>query len=192
MTRMKKGERTRAKIFRTAIKLFREKGYNDVSVDEIAANAEIAKGTFYIYFPSKAHVVAELFEEYDYRYESASKVISSLKTNEEQLMAIICESLQVTVDVIGCDLTKIAYQSQLCLNTKSTDIERPLYKILTQIITRGQKNGEFNQKESADFYAMLIVRNIRGTIYEWCMTNERFDIVAEGYSYMTCVVRLLK
>lgn len=47
----KKGQKTKRKIFNTAMKLFKEKGYDNVTVDEIVAGAEIAKGTFYIYFP---------------------------------------------------------------------------------------------------------------------------------------------
>ncbi len=192
MTLMKKGESTKAKIFETAIKLFREKGYDNVSVEEIVAFAKIAKGTFYIYFPSKAHVVAELFEEYDYRYASAAKEIYSIKSSKEQLAAVVREALLITVDVIGCDLTKVAYQSQLSLATRSTDKDRQLYTILSKIVLEGQKCGEFNNEREAGFYAMLIVRNLRGTIYEWCMTSGEFDLLTEGMDYMNCVMRILK
>lgn len=191
MTLMKKGESTKAKIFETAIKLFREKGYDNVSVEEIVAFAKIAKGTFYIYFPSKAHVVAELFEEYDYRYASAAKEIYSIKSSKEQLAAVVREALLITVDVIGCDLTKVAYQSQLRLATRSTDEDRQLYKILSAIILKGQERMEFNSDKSAGFYAMLIVRNLRGTIYEWCMTSEGFDLLESGYDYMKCILSIL-
>lgn len=188
---MTKGERTKKKLFEIAIKLFKEKGYNNVLVEEIASCANIAKGTFYIYFPSKAYLIAELFEEYDYMYDEMFDEIVCYKTSFEKIMIIIKKALSMTNDEIGYDLTRIAYQYQLELKTKSTDLNRPLYKKLSHIISEGQENKEFNKLESADFYTMLIVRNIRGTIYEWCMSQRAFDIVEIGYDYMKHIIKLL-
>ena len=50
---MKKGEKTKRHIYECAIELFRTKGYDKVSVDEIVKCAGTAKGTFYIYFETK-------------------------------------------------------------------------------------------------------------------------------------------
>ncbi|QSX06282.1 TetR/AcrR family transcriptional regulator [Sedimentibacter sp. zth1] len=188
---MTKGERTKRKIFKIAIKLFKEKGYNNVLVEEIVSCANIAKGTFYIYFPSKSYLVAELFEEYDYMYDDMFDEIVCYKTACEKIMVIVKKALSMTNDEIGYDLTRIAYQSQLELKTKSTDLNRPLYKKLSQIISEGQETKEFNELKSADFYTMLIVRNIRGTIYEWCMSQQSFDIVEHGCDYMKYIIKLL-
>ncbi|NJK33082.1 MAG: helix-turn-helix transcriptional regulator [Deltaproteobacteria bacterium] len=48
----KKG-RKRAAILDVATRLFGEKGYRDTSMDEIAAEVGVAKGTLYLYFPQK-------------------------------------------------------------------------------------------------------------------------------------------
>jgi AcrR family transcriptional regulator len=42
-----------AEILQAARKVFAEKGFNETTVDEIAAAAGIAKGTVYLYFPGK-------------------------------------------------------------------------------------------------------------------------------------------
>lgn len=187
-----KGEKTKNKIFKIAIKLFKEKGYNNVPVEEIATCANIAKGTFYIYFPSKSHLVAELFEEYDYMYDQKFSEISYYDTSYEKVMAIIKIALSMTNNEIGYDLTRIAYQNQLEFKTKSTDLSRPLYKKLSLIISEGQKNNEFNNLNTADFYTMMIVRNLRGTIYEWCMTQCIFDIEEHGIEYMKNILKFLQ
>lgn len=62
----KKGEQTKRKIFAIAMRLFKEKGYDNVTVDEIVKEAEIAKGTFYIYFPTKAHIVGKIFPRHPF------------------------------------------------------------------------------------------------------------------------------
>ncbi len=50
--------RTRARLTDAALRLMSERGINATSVSEIAAAAELANGTFYLYFKDKAEIVA--------------------------------------------------------------------------------------------------------------------------------------
>ena len=50
--------RTRGRLTEAAIRLMSERGINATSVSEIAAAAELANGTFYLYFRDKAEIVA--------------------------------------------------------------------------------------------------------------------------------------
>ena len=50
--------RTRARLTDAALRLMSERGINATSVSEIAAAAELANGTFYLYFRDKAEIVA--------------------------------------------------------------------------------------------------------------------------------------
>src|SRR5438445_12355701 len=51
---------TRARIFAAAVRLFAEHGYADTTVDRIAREAGVAKGTFFVHFATKDAVVTEL------------------------------------------------------------------------------------------------------------------------------------
>lgn len=53
-----KRARTRARLTDAALRLMSERGINATSVSEIAAEAELANGTFYLYFRDKAEIVA--------------------------------------------------------------------------------------------------------------------------------------
>jgi AcrR family transcriptional regulator len=64
--RERKKERTRALIAETARRLFVERGFEAVSVQEIARGAEVSEATVYNYFPTKEDLVyhkLEAFEE---------------------------------------------------------------------------------------------------------------------------------
>ncbi len=52
--------RTRARLTEAALKLMSERGISATSVSEIAAAAELANGTFYLYFKDKAEIVASV------------------------------------------------------------------------------------------------------------------------------------
>jgi len=50
-------------ILQAAQDVLIEKGYHEMSMDEIAARVGISKGTVYLHFPSKEDLVAALFEQ---------------------------------------------------------------------------------------------------------------------------------
>ena len=61
--RERKKARTRAAIQHEALRLFREKGYEETTVDQIAEAVEISPSTFFRYFGTKEDVV--LTDDYD-------------------------------------------------------------------------------------------------------------------------------
>ena len=56
--RIAKRTRTRARLTEAALRLMAERGINGTSVSEIAAEAALANGTFYLYFRDKTEIVA--------------------------------------------------------------------------------------------------------------------------------------
>jgi AcrR family transcriptional regulator len=61
--RERKKAKTRLEIQRRALRLFREQGYEQTPVTQIAAEAEVSESTFFRYFPTKESVV--LWDDFD-------------------------------------------------------------------------------------------------------------------------------
>jgi AcrR family transcriptional regulator len=57
-----KGEQTRRHIYETALELFREKGFDATTMQQIAERAEVAKSAAYYYFPSKEAIIQAYYE----------------------------------------------------------------------------------------------------------------------------------
>ncbi|MER7706066.1 TetR family transcriptional regulator [Kitasatospora sp. NPDC097605] len=62
--RERKKRQTAIRIWRTAIALFAERGFDEVSVAEIAAAAEVSKMTVFNYFPTKEDLVLGPMEQH--------------------------------------------------------------------------------------------------------------------------------
>ncbi|GMX61694.1 TetR/AcrR family transcriptional regulator [Paenibacillus elgii] len=60
MLRASRKQELKERIFAQSIELFKEKGFDNVTVEEITQACGIAKGTFYNYFPKKEAVLLHL------------------------------------------------------------------------------------------------------------------------------------
>lgn len=61
--RERKKARTRAELQRHALRLFRDRGYAETTVDDIAAAADVSRSTFFRYFAGKEQAV--LYDDVD-------------------------------------------------------------------------------------------------------------------------------
>src|SRR5271155_5200174 len=55
--RQRRGAETRERLFRAALDLFAKKGFAETTVEDITEAADVGKGTFFNYFPSKDHIL---------------------------------------------------------------------------------------------------------------------------------------
>ncbi len=83
--RERKKRRTHATLSETAIALFLERGYDQVSVAEIAAAAEVSKRTLFAYFPSKDDLVLHRFADHE---DEAARVVRGRRPGEAPLDAL--------------------------------------------------------------------------------------------------------
>jgi AcrR family transcriptional regulator len=68
--RERKRAEAKANVAQVAIALFAERGFADVSVDEICAAADVAPRSFFRYFPAKADVLLEPVREISAQLEA--------------------------------------------------------------------------------------------------------------------------
>jgi AcrR family transcriptional regulator len=67
VSRAEKKDATRTRVWGTAMRLFDEQGYDETSVEDIVREARVARGTFYVHFPTKDDVLVELIRRNDAR-----------------------------------------------------------------------------------------------------------------------------
>ena len=104
---------TKEKLLDTALEMFWMESYRSVSIDDICKKANVKKGSFYHYFPSKADFAIEVF---DYLWNSyrnfLNQAFSPLLSPEERLHAYAemvyaqqKEKMDETGKVPGCPYT---------------------------------------------------------------------------------------
>ena len=90
--------RTKRKIFETAMKLFSEKGYEATSIEEITATMGVAKGTLYYHFKSKEEIFNVLVEDGMKLLENSIEIKTSKCDNtKDKLKAIILIQIKAII-----------------------------------------------------------------------------------------------
>jgi AcrR family transcriptional regulator len=126
--RERKKARTRRAISEAAISLFLERGYDDVSVVEVAAAAEVSKRTLFAYFPTKDDLVLHRFADHE---DESARVVRGRAPGEAPLAALHrqrLEALQQNDPITGlCDIPEIMAFYRLVATTPALAAARTEY-----------------------------------------------------------------
>ncbi len=107
--RARKKRRTRDAIIQAAVRLFSEKGFENTTVEDIAAAAEVAPRTFYRYFPTKEDVV---FVDQDLEDEAAERALLEVRPGESD-MDRVSRAVREVLKITGRNLDSLAEMHRL-------------------------------------------------------------------------------
>lgn len=137
--------KTKRKIFNTAIKMFSEKGYDNTSVDEITAIAGVAKGSLYYHFSKKEDIFDMLLKEGIELLKNNIEIKTKNCTSQlDKIKAIILIQIKVIVkyeDFLNVVFSQLWGEEQK--NKKCKEAVFQYIKIIQEIVDEGIKNGEF-------------------------------------------------
>ena len=86
----RRGEQTRAHILETALRLFRERGYEETTMRAIAEEAGVAVGNAYYYFRSKEHLIQAFYERtHEEHLEACGEILASERRLEARLLGVM-------------------------------------------------------------------------------------------------------
>ncbi len=194
-SRKKQAIATHQKIYNTALKLFYSKGYDKVTVDDICEKAGVSKGAFYDHFKSKDQVIIDLFLVADQIYDKyATAELGPHKSVVEKLFLLGRKAVDYS-NGMGIDIIQVSYRAQINLNKKTASIaseKRALFKILQKLVEEGQDRGELRTDLSRDDITRIMLRCVRGVIYDWCLVKGRFDLIKETEKAFIVIMKGLR
>ncbi len=167
--RERKKQETREKIYHTALTLFRIQGFEKTSVDQITTRADVGKGTFYNYFPSKEAVI------YQYTREINREILDRGRERMNQ-MALASERLSFVLEnwarfIQGHpEVAFVMVQEGSALMVK--EATGNLEEILVGIIGSGQIKGEIRKDLSPLLLAQSIQAGAVRQFLDWYRAKE--------------------
>jgi AcrR family transcriptional regulator len=140
----RKKENTKQKIVGVAMQLFKERGLDETTMEQIAEEADIAKGTLYNYFPVKEAIISEYIEQISIERNSARILsLQDLPDTRTRLVLVLGE-LMGWVKIQKEIFEKyFMYQIQNMISLRPNGSTAGGFHMLgTEIIRLGQKDAE--------------------------------------------------
>jgi Transcriptional regulator len=158
---MKKGEKRKQELLKIAYRMFVEKGYDSTSIDEIIAEAGIAKGTYYYYFPSKeATLEAVIDMMIDEEVGRARAVVEKPMPVPEKAAAVIYafrpgQGEKNIADAVEAEENIILHEK---LNQRLISEAVPL---LSEVVREGIAQGIFACEQIEERVRMILIVSAR-------------------------------
>ncbi|MGE5606158.1 MAG: TetR/AcrR family transcriptional regulator [Bacteroidota bacterium] len=140
-------EETKLKIISVAMKLFQEKGVAMTTMEQIAMEADIAKGTLYNYFPVKEAIISEYIQR-SFRDKSPDRIkrlqeIPDTRSRIVSILTELMEGVQAQKDIFE---KYLVYQIQNMISLhRDAVIKSGFEQLGIEIIKLGQKSGEIRK-----------------------------------------------
>ncbi|MBN2392151.1 MAG: TetR/AcrR family transcriptional regulator [Anaerolineae bacterium] len=171
-------ERTHRRLLEEAERLFRNQGFDAVTVEEIAIAADVAKGTFFNYFESKENLLGQLL------YNRIQSLLASPPAPE----ARADERIQLLFQTLWEELTPYRHLARRMfahvMAHPKPEYLRPNQPTaaltLAELIREGQAQGVFRSDINAELAgALMITYFFRLCVMEMITTETNTDATAD-------------
>jgi AcrR family transcriptional regulator len=165
---------TRERIYRAALQIFAERGYLETTVEDITEAADVGKGTFFNYFPTKEHVLATYGEQ---RVAAIERALKKARSANRPVLPILKE---LATDLAGQssqspDLLRSIFAAHLSCAPVRAELQNRLQRgrrLLAEIFAVGQERGEIRRDRSAADLARLTHLILMGVTIAWALNPD--------------------
>jgi AcrR family transcriptional regulator len=164
----------RERLFRAALDLFTRKGFAETTVEDITNAADLGKGTFFNYFPSKEHILLAFAEMQLGKLRAAAD--EARTKNEPTRVFLRSLGARMTQEPIrNPSIIRILLQAFLSnspVRESVMDLQARVIAIHTEIIRLGQERGEIRDDLPPEVLAHVFRQTIFGTLLIWSLYGD--------------------
>ena len=172
--RQRRSTETRERLFRAALKLFAQKGFAETTVEDITNAADVGKGTFFNYFPSKDHILIAFS---DMQLAKLQGAVESMRQSSEPMSSFLhTMSVRMTEEPARApDVVRAILQANLSNSSVRNVMKERNARaeaLLTQLVEIGQERGEFRRDLPALELAQVFRQTTFGTLLMWSVYGD--------------------
>ncbi len=169
---------TRERIYRKALELFRRKGFAATTVEEIAGEADVAKGTFFNYFPTKEAVLNYLGERQV--LASAGEIQAALADpalTARAKLSFILRRLAAGFEAERHLMRVAVFEAMKAPDVLAAAPYRALFKgAVFRLLAEGQARGEVRPGLDPELVGSAIAGMYFHQVFEWVAAPEPYAL----------------
>jgi AcrR family transcriptional regulator len=160
----------RDQIMDTARRLFGERGSTDVSMDEIAAEAGVARSTVYVYFAHRDDLLRACVQSmYDRMQDTIALVLAGRASPQDRLWGLILGLLECIDESPGFFRLAMATQATAAEGSAAVGgalmlIGLDMIRVLEELMEAGVAAGDFRPDLEPERAVVLVGQQIYGAL----------------------------
>ena len=172
--RQRRSAEIRERLFRAALRLFAEKGFVETTVEDITNAADVGKGRFFNYFPSKDHILLAFGEMQLGKLQEAVNAARRINEPMPQFLRALGERMtqEPTRNPAIIRALLQAYLSTTQVREAMIDLQNRVHALHTQMVQLGQDRGEIRSDLPAADIAYVFRQTIFGTLLIWSLYGD--------------------
>jgi AcrR family transcriptional regulator len=169
--RERKKLETRRRILDAALRLMSNKPYDQVRIEDICTEADVANATFFLHFPNKSALALA------YNEDVAAKVEEKLASDGLNASERLKTLLKVYLAEWGAHshlMRQIVLEliSQPASGATFNEVSPGLLTVVGTVVRDGQKSGEFSSKIEPETAALALVAAWNAIAITWAKTGD--------------------
>ena len=190
-----KGGQTRSQIFEAALALFRERGFDAATMQEIAARALVVKSAAYYYFPGKEAIIQAYYETVQAEQERlCGEVFAQSSDLKTRLATAIHSKLDLAKDDRGLLGVVFRYTGEpehplSCLGRGTAEIRRRSTQVFRDAIAEERLPKDLRELLPVAFWALQMGLLVL-FLYDSSKNQQRTRRMADGA--LSLALKLLK
>lgn len=162
---------TRERIFVEAMRLFAERGVDQVTVADITEAADIGKGTFFTYFPSKADVFSYFGEQVIEAMTDAAQKDKALSAPRRLKVAFAAAASWIEAHPQPARQMAVSRTVRPGIDLGSRNQHR-LRTLFTDIIVSGQESGDIDRDVDVEQAVIVLSAGYLGCVISWAAESD--------------------
>jgi len=164
----------RERLFRSALHLFAQKGFAETTVEDITEAADVGKGTFFNYFPSKDHILLAFSDMQLAKLEqSINGLVASQQPLREFMRSLVLRMTEEPLRNPGMiRALLLGYLSSNPVREAMINKQNRAHALHKQMVEIGQERGEIRKDLPAAEIAHVFRQTILGTLLIWSVTGD--------------------
>jgi AcrR family transcriptional regulator len=180
--------KTKKSIFEAAIAIFSRCGYNGATMEDIALEARVAKGTLYYHFKSKEEIFNFIVQEGIRVMEDEIEAIDKEKLNPLEILIMVCR-IQLELLHKHKDFFKVVLSQLWGQELRQLELRNQLVRYISRIevIMKDAMDKGLIRKGNPSFMAYTFFGSLTSAaIYEVVNVNKiDLEEVIENLTYIT-------
>lgn len=170
--RERRAKETRIRLFRTALQLFANRGFQNVTIEDITEAADVGKGTFFNYFESKEHVLGVMAE---LQLSHVAQAVQAAAHSKKRSIRSVLHHLFLQLSgELGRspEFARTVAASFLASDVVRGVVQRRMSegrKAVARVFAEGQARGEVDPTLNREATALQMQQMLLGTVILWSL-----------------------